>query len=145
MWPTFNRNANAAVCATADFRGDTELHDLDTRLLERMPATTLRCLGVDHRKGNNRKPRSMIESLKFAASTINRGLAGGSRPFSPNPEAGKEVPSGPPLKLGAVGGLAAAAVAATSGNSVVRGVAGVGALALGAWVGATSVVERARL
>ena len=87
----------------------------------------------------------MIESLKFAASTINRGLAGGSRPFSPNPEAGKKVPSGPPLKLGAVGGLAAAAVAATSGNSVVRGVAGVGALALGAWVGATSVVERARL
>eukprot|EP01043_Picozoa_sp_COSAG02_P089127 COSAG02_NODE_26136_length_640_cov_0.587800_1_plen_80_part_10 len=79
-----------------------------------MPATTLRCLGVDHRKGNNRKPRSVIESLKFAASTINRGLAGGSRPFFPSPEAGTEVPSGPPLKLGAVGGLAAAAVAATN-------------------------------
>jgi hypothetical protein len=110
-----------------------------------MPATTLRCLGVDHRKGNNRKPRSAIESLKFAASTINRGLAGGSRPFFPNAEEGTEILSGPPLKLAAVGGLAAAALAARSGNSVVRGVAGVGALALGAWVGATSVVERARL
>ena len=56
-----------------------------------------------------------------------------------------EVPAGPPLKLGAVGGLAAAAIAAGSGNNVVRGVAGVGAMALGAWVGATSVAERARL
>ena len=31
------------------FRGDTELHDLDSRLLERMPETALRCLGVSHR------------------------------------------------------------------------------------------------
>ena len=131
--------------ATTDFRGDTELHDLDTRLLERMPATALRCLGVDHRKGNNRSPRSLADSIKFTTSTIHRALAGGSRPFSPNAEEGTEVPSGPPLKLGAVGGLAAAALATRSGNGLVRGVAGVGALAVGAWVGAMSVTERARL
>lgn len=137
--------SNATPVRTADFRGDTELHDLDTRLLERMPATTLRCLGVSHRKGNNRKPRNVVESIKFAASTINRGLGGGSRPFFPEMEQRAQASSGPPLKLGAVGGLAAAALAAKSGSSVVRGVAGVGALALGAWVGAMSVAERARL
>ena len=110
-----------------------------------MPATTLRCLGVDHRKGNNRNPRNAIDSIKFAASTINRALAGGCRPFFPNADEATAIPSGPPLKLGAAGGLVAAALAARSGNGVVRGVAGVGALALGAWVGATSACERARL
>jgi hypothetical protein len=161
------------------FRGDTELHDLDTGLLTRMSKTTLRCLGIDHRKGNNRQPRPLLESVKFASSTIGRALTGGSLPFSP--DAADPVQDGPPLKLGVGLGALGCALAAhrfkphaplfvlffalppfprlsspalrgtaltgggRSGNAAVRGMAGAGVLALGAWVGATSVSERARI
>jgi len=104
------------------FRGDTELHDLDTRLLESMPETTLRCLGVDHRKGNNRNPKTIGQSIKYASETIGRALSGGAAPFHPGKEP-SEVPSGPPLKVASAAGVVAAGIAAAAPNAVVRGVA----------------------
>ena len=103
------------------FRGDTELHDLgepsasllcpcsymygsvidalglrtDTHLLNRMPETTLRCLGVDHRKGNGARDRSLSETSKLVGQTIGRALSGGTKPFVPNAEEGVKVPGGP--------------------------------------------------
>ena len=101
------------------FRGDTELHDLgepctsllcpcsygsvidalglrtDTHLLNRMPETTLRCLGVDHRKGNGARDRSLSETSKLVGQTIGRALSGGTKPFVPNAEEGDKVPGGP--------------------------------------------------
>ena len=103
------------------FWGDTELHDLgepctsllcpcsymcgsvidalglrtDTHLLNRMPETTLRCLGVDHRKGNGARDRSLSETSKLVGQTIGRALSGGTRPFVPNAEEGDKVPGGP--------------------------------------------------
>ena len=58
--------SNATPVRTADFRGDTELHDLDTRLLERMPATTLRCLGglTQERKQSQTTKRGGIDQVR---------------------------------------------------------------------------------
>lgn len=129
------------------FRGDTELRDLDTRLLNRMPETALRCLGVMHRKGNDRKFAGIGESASFTASTIGRALAGGCKSFSPHSkdEKDRDVENqGPPLKLAA--GVGAGLVIGTGALAgPAAAVAGASALALGAWVGATAVRERARI
>jgi len=53
--------------------------------------------------------------------------------------------SSQPLRVAAGLGVGAAALATTSRNPAIRGVASAGALLLGAWLGATSVVERARM
>ena len=169
-----------------------------------MPETTLRCLGVDHRKGNGARDRSLSETSKLVGQTIGRALSGGTKPFVPNAEEGDKVPGGPvrahtlfpaeilhrdpcfpalfpctlfpcertlfpalfsrrtgplpaasdaclvagslqPLRVAAGLGVGAAAIATTSRNPAIRGVASAGALLLGAWLGATSVVERARM
>eukprot|EP01047_Picozoa_sp_COSAG01_P024328 COSAG01_NODE_1501_length_10094_cov_5.987113_6_plen_131_part_00 len=109
--------AAAAATACRYFRGDTELHDLDTRLLQRMPETALRCLGVSHRRGNNRTPRPLLASAKFVSATVGRALMGGARPFHPG-KGPSETPAGPPLQLAAGLGVGAAALAA--GGSGVR-------------------------
>ena len=67
----------------------------DTHLLNRMPETTLRCLGVDHRKGNGARDRSLSETSKLVGQTIGRALSGGTKPFVPNAEEGDKVPGGP--------------------------------------------------
>ena len=81
---------------------------------------------------------------QFVGGTIGRALAGGSKPWTAN----KDQPpkgSGPPLRLAAGLGVCAAALAAGGGNGLVRGVAGAGALLVGAWLGAAATTERARL
>ena len=60
-----------------------------------MPETTLRCLGVDHRKGNGARDRSLSETSKLVGQTIGRALSGGTKPFVPNAEEGDKVPGGP--------------------------------------------------
>ena len=71
---------------------------LDPEDLNRMPETTLRCLGVDHRKGNGARDRSLSETSKLVGQTIGRALSGGTKPFVPNAEEGDKVPPGGPVR-----------------------------------------------
>ena len=137
------------------FRGATDLDDIDPVVLTGMSAVARRVLGLQHHRasGEHTNGRELLTSARFSASTISKALRGQYAPpvrkrlpwEKQLRESAAPPRKDPPIKLAAVAGAGCAVAATAQLSAAVRGLAGLGALALGGWVGSMATADRARL